>query len=101
MPAARPITTEERTAPVNAQDPLGILALRQDVNRLIKMFEDFASENQQAEYTVAQVAKLWNKSPRTIHRYIADGRIKVVRYGATPMIPREVVSQGVPQSPKP
>jgi len=86
---------------MTVEDPLGIHAMREDLARLTRLVESIALENQQAEYTVSQVAKLWNKSNRTINRYIAQGRVPVIRHGQTPMIRREIVSQGVPQSPKP
>lgn len=41
--------------------------------------------------TVDQVAEMCNKTPRTVARWIAQGRFDVRRNGKTPLIPNDQV----------
>ena len=43
-------------------------------------------------WTVDQLAELWQISPRSIRRMIADGRLPVVRLGRAVRIPAKSVS---------
>ena len=43
--------------------------------------------------TVAQVAKNWQVSPRTVRRMIADGRLPMVRLGRAVRIPSKVAAR--------
>ena len=43
-------------------------------------------------WTVDQLAELWQISPRSIRRMIADGRLPVVRLGRAVRIPGKAVS---------
>jgi excisionase family DNA binding protein len=42
--------------------------------------------------TVDQLAELWQVSPRTVRRMIADGRLPVVRLGRAVRIPAKVAA---------
>ena len=42
--------------------------------------------------TVDQLAELWQVSPRTVRRMIADGRLPIVRLGRAVRIPAKVAA---------
>jgi excisionase family DNA binding protein len=44
--------------------------------------------------TVNQVAELWQISPRTVRRMIADGRLSVIRFGRAVRISAKMVASG-------
>jgi excisionase family DNA binding protein len=43
--------------------------------------------------TVNQLAELWQVSPRTVRRMIADGRLRIVRLGRAVRIPAKVAAR--------
>jgi len=49
-------------------------------------------ERPQRLLTVHQLAELWQISPRSVRRMIADGRLPVVRLGRAVRIPAKAVS---------
>ena len=48
--------------------------------------------------TVAEVARLTDRSQRTVRRWIADGQLDAVEVGATRMVPRAAIG-GQPRPP--
>ena len=74
---------------------LGIDKLTAKIERLEYLIVELAEDRRPQYYTLAQAAIEWGKSPRTVGRWVAEGKIPVTRIGKTPMIHRDIINQGV------
>ncbi|WP_156026073.1 helix-turn-helix domain-containing protein [Sulfitobacter sp. 20_GPM-1509m] len=80
------------------RDELRIDELFARIDALTQEVRSLKTQSGPELLTVQQVADMCEKTPRTIARWIADGRFTVKRNGKTPLIPRDEVTPIVPQS---
>lgn len=80
------------------RDELGINDLIDRLDELTKEVREMKGQRGPDLLTVQQVAAMSGKTPRTISRWIAEGRFNIQRNGKTPMIPTNEVTPIVQQS---
>lgn len=80
------------------RDELGIDELFARIDALTQEVRSLKTYSGPELLTVQQVADMCHKTPRTITRWIAEGRFSVQRNGKTPLIPRNEVTPIAPLS---
>jgi excisionase family DNA binding protein len=73
------------------RDELGIDELFARIDALTEEVRALKTYTGPELFTVYQAAEMCGKTPRTIARWIKDGKFTVQRNGKTPLIPRDEI----------